>query len=387
MNLRTSILAALVLCAVNALTGCSGGKIIIAPPEGQLPVRALLLPLNTEVELTREHREAIDREMLAALRNRGYLVGRLSQELQSKSDVSTVQLTLTDFRRDTVFAGYVNYIAGTLQVTDGAGTVISESNYAESEKGGLLFNSGQVLVGLQSEVSNFRDEGFADWIEEFADGLARTLPKPASTVAVSDTLVLEVRSAQLRLAGGQAELCALGTPGQTAVLTAAAIRLPLREVSPPGRYCIVLPQYISAERVVNGTVELTNSFGFRAKSPIQTVPRDLGCPAQRIRGKVNGEEVYFEVVCSDAEQVSNAAAVEQTQCALVGECKDVKFRVYKLNPEGAYLLVGEFGVDGFQKVFAESKKPLAVQDFRLFRLSPDSRYPNPIQLEAAEDQV
>jgi hypothetical protein len=181
-------------------------------------------------------------------------------------------LKLRSASRTNFIAGYYNSIVGQLVLADAGGRELLEVQHTESERGGILFNSGQILQGVISQIRNGDDEAFLILANKFAQSIVTSIPRssdPALTNAppppiVSDTSIAPRSSAVY-------EVCASGTPQAFgAIVLKNGAKTNLREIA-PGRYC---GKYLAADpqQFIGAEVELRDAFGTAARSPLGAFP-------------------------------------------------------------------------------------------------------------------
>lgn len=351
------------------ITSCSSSTIILAPKPDTVPAQIVLRPLALEVELTNEHRTAVYRVVLAALRNRGYLVAESAPAAPSvqSAQLPSAVITITSLRRDSVLAGHINRISGTIQILDLDGRPIAEGTHTEVEKGGLLFNTGQLFKGIQSELANIDNSGFDDWIERFAAALVQTLPKPAPVGIDTLTLTPAIEQVHITSSHTNHQVCFRSSTGQQALLRLQNNTFPMREINATGRYCVALqPRHFSAP---NATIIIESPLGIRSSAVITIAEQNNACTGLEVIGSVKGDTLSFTVDCGSETQL----------CAPGGPCRDYAFRLYELQSNGAFQLTDEFDMRGLTRQHTTTTAP-DRELFRIFQHNPREQFSTPASL-------
>ncbi len=239
------------LFSLSALLSACGPKAEIKPGFQDLRVGTLaILPVIDKSELPQDQVAAASLGISQEFRNAGFLVldDTITQRIcpimpcadQKKLFDeylvdAVVQLTIDSKTQANVLAGYYNDISGSLALVDKNGQEIARVTGTEREKGGLLFNTGQILQGL---IQQSRNEGAAKLLNAFFRKLVAQIPSPASAEARnSDAIAVAIKSIDTRVTGAdEREICVSATPRSLAFLVFGKVKSSLQEVS-PGRYC------------------------------------------------------------------------------------------------------------------------------------------------------
>lgn len=349
------------------LTACTSTQVLVKPTRDSLPARVTFLPVEVETDLTREHLETVTRSAIASLRNRGYLV---SESTAFVANQPSVVLAIETLRRDTVLAGHVNIITGRLRFQDAQGNILAENKHTESERGGLLFNSGQVLKGILSEINNQDDRSFDDWIERFTNRLARSLPEPdlAAEQQLTPPEIQNIRTS--RAAQGQ-RVCFVGPADHLATLRVGSTTFPMREIASRSEYCVLLPlRLLTGENTNSAAVTLLSPFGLRATAAIDLQQTEVPCSNLSILASTIEEAslVRFQVLCGS----------QPMSCEHTGPCGEYAFRLYETQSDGAFKLIEEFDVAGASRQVAGPE--VSAQQFRVFQVHSTEQFQKPVQL-------
>jgi hypothetical protein len=245
------------------------------------------LPPKAEDEAPMEFISEIDQQVQSELKNRGYNLldqdivkikcsAGDCQNLPANSQVDAVaHFTLNKVRRINALIGHFNEVAGTLTISNTDGTMLTAIREIIRERGGLLFNAGQIIKGIVSSVQNTAKEKYALLGAKLARNLALQLPIPAKSAPVavsisSVTASYERGLARGRKSGTQAEastVCLNGTPHQIARLKIDGREVNMIEIS-PGRYCRTIATEIVSNSAFSKQVELRSTFGVIVRQSI-----------------------------------------------------------------------------------------------------------------------
>lgn len=264
--MRVNFLAPLI---ISLLFGC--GPIVTSAPNRDLAVsRIALLPPEYPSGVNQDRVNALYSSLLSELTGNGFIVldprsvrmvcttpacnerALLFKDYQVDA---VAALTLSSVSSNNFLAGYYNTIKGSLALYDSQAQPLINVENQESERGGLLFNSGQLAQGF---ISQARGANATEGIQnKFIRSLVSKLPQPKTSDLVAERDMVKLVSVEAqpqRL--GLYRVCAKGTPAASAYIKFGRVRSNLREVR-PGYYCGVLP--ISKSR--STTVELRSPFG------------------------------------------------------------------------------------------------------------------------------
>lgn len=332
------------LAVLIGLTGCgapaifAGGKSL---PAGS-PI-AVLTPLTAE-PMSRERVSFFQASLARELESSGYRVvdqrrvdtacraadcsgtPRLSEHFP---DAVVAQLRIERIRRLNLLAAYYNSISGTLDLTSPDGSELITVRNTQRERGGLVFNSGQVFQGLTETVSNVRHKGADSIAEKFVHELVAKLPEPTETSPQARLeQPPEIGSKTMTRKGFNTSVCVTGDPGNTASVVEGRSRATLLEVT-PGNYCGTVPSIL----IASGTpeVELLSPLGQRSRSPLAgTTPAACSTPATVVR---TGDRLSLE--CNGPG---------------CGACPDERFLVYRSeSASGPFIKVGTLPKSGWPK--------------------------------------
>ncbi len=325
---RIGIMALGCICAL--LQGCSPTIRTELPAGAPLPSHVAMLPADYSVDIPRERIELVRAAVRSELQNRKFIVAEDAvvnsvcstpscperSVLASRYLIDTfATLTIESFSKNNFLAGFYNQLAGTLSVADRNGKELLAVEYTESERGGLLFNSGQVVQGVISQVKNSGDAAYEELALEFAKAVVEKLPAPTETAASARQEGLEVElldvSAEWQTPSTYT-VCAKGTPHSFASLLIGSNRTTLRETS-PGRYCSAFSALVSSSPNTPAAIEIRSAFGNSQREEISLPVRSPCALTDRLQTTDSKVTVQCAMVGTDLSKVqvgcSNAVKV------------------------------------------------------------------------------
>jgi len=277
-----------VAALILSITGCSAPKVKpTAALEGKTIQTVVVLPPQSGTAVTRERLGILRTALQNELSNQGFVVvddavvdatcndstcsGRSALIAKYPIDAFAT-LTIDSASRNNFVAGYYNAIVGRLILDDVEGTSLLEVRHTESERGGLLFNSGQILQGVISQIRNGDDAAFATLADKFAHAVVLSIPRSpnAAPSAPPEPPVISATSIDAER-DGVYRVCADGSPHAfAAIVLQSKARTNLREIS-TGRYCgnylVVSPQ-----QFMGATLELRDAFGTATSATLGALP-------------------------------------------------------------------------------------------------------------------
>ena len=284
-----------------------------------------LLPLRTETDIARERLDYLRAALSRELRSSGYTVlddnivlATCSTQacpergkLMGDYGVSRfLELEVKSIDRADVVAAQYTGVSGVLRLRDAQFKELLAVDHLESQRGGLLFNSGQILQGIISTVEDSSDGGFKKVADKFATTVVGKLPPPA-TQAMQRAEATEVaisKANTLALGDGRYQLCIDGTSGAQAALVVDRLKSPLREIS-HGKYCgnFLLAGLTNPDSHLS--VELSSPFGNSAVQALEGGAYSVCDPKALL------------------QHSNNELTVSCPQCP--AQCSGAKFEVYQ----------------------------------------------------------
>ena len=264
----------LTLFLLLSLSACSSNA-KVSPEFNKKSGRLIaLLPEEVPGTVSREKSQYIRAAVIDRLRSKGFLI--LEDSLINKvcSDSKCperkileekylvegfARLNLESVYSANFVAGIYSTILGDVSITDLQGEEIYSNEYRQSKHGGLLFNTGQVIQGLISQIMGNSDKEFDLLTQKFARGVLRGLPKIEKRGQVDDALEVGIDSINVQAVNKPVyKVCASGSPTSEATLIVNQLRTNLREVS-SGRYCGIYR--LENEKNDRLIIELRSPFG------------------------------------------------------------------------------------------------------------------------------
>ncbi|MBX7144842.1 MAG: hypothetical protein K1X79_10360 [Oligoflexia bacterium] len=344
-----------IIISLFALAGC-GPKLVISTPASQNDIYSLaLLPREYPATVTRERVDYIYSALTAELLAHGYqlLDETISNRLcnagncfapnspaQLQDIQAFVDLKIGSASRNNFLAGYYNAISGTLRLVNTSNSEILRVEHTESERGGLLFNSGQLFRGLSTTADNTSPEAFSRLADKFAKVIVSKLPaaKNTSRAGTQGQLLRIAKASVYRTSNSSDEVCVDAPSSLMAYAIFARSHATLREVS-PGHYCGRF-RLDDIPGLAGLAVEVRSAYGASER-------RELSVPATSasacdLRGKVDGR-LDDTGRLSVALQCSNDHG-QTTACSIVPqECAGHAFRIFRAESGiGPFLKFGEF---------------------------------------------
>jgi hypothetical protein len=226
-------------------------------------------------------------------------------------------LKIESFSKNSFLAGYYNELAGSLSVSDRSGKELIAIDHTESERGGLIFNSGQVIQGIISQVNNSGDAAYKELSSQFAKTIVEQLPAPevSASSTTPESLDVVINSADASWSSPTSyTVCVNGTPKSLAAVIVDSQRASLREIK-PGRYCGAFSSLVASASANGSTfVELRTAYGNSERKAI-TLPTIAPCELDnRIKPAQSGLMVSCSVVGDDLSRANSGCSKELTLC-------------------------------------------------------------------------
>lgn len=323
------------------------------PSDTTIPTHVALLPADYSVDIPKERVDLARAALVSELRNHNYIVADpgvvanvcSSPQCQERARLASeymvegfVTLTLDSFSKNSFLAGYYNQLSGTLSVSSTQGQQIFAVDHTQSERGGLLFNSGQVLQGIISQVKNTGDEAYQDLAAKFAQTIVDQLPAPriAETRAASEPADLVLTSVVTQRNGPDSySVCAQGTPRSFGSVLIGTQRTNLREVS-PGRYCAIFPALVALPESSVAYVELRTAYGNSQRERL-SIP---SLPPCSLDGRLRSDGGAVTLDCATVARDGSRGGAGCSE--VVRPCQLEKIVLFRSDGEGGlYKKVGE----------------------------------------------
>lgn len=275
---------------LNFMLGCSSGKVKIAESAKSANLSSLaMLPVEYPPDVQREKVDALARAVQSELRNSGFIVlaDKIVRQtcssspcperrlLAEKYDVDGfASLSVASVNRTNFIAGFYNIISGTLTISDVNAEPLVVVEHKEAERGGLLFNTGQVFQAVISYEQNREAESFAKLSTAFAQKLVSRLPRPDGVEVETGDDSLTIRSVKVRQLEPEVfELCVDASEGS---LVSAIINRAKTNLRPVGKekYCGAFLYRTSPAEATDRllTVEARSPFGESVRKEVEVSP-------------------------------------------------------------------------------------------------------------------
>jgi hypothetical protein len=352
-NKSLRIPALLTLLPLLALSACGPTVRSSIPKGGTLPSSIALLPSDYSGEIPRERVDLVRQALTSELRNNNFIVveeravsstcstpacperGQLSQRYLIDGFVT---LNLASFSRSNFIAGYYNELSGEIIVRDPADRELVSVEHSQNEQGGIVFQSGQLIQGIISQVKNSGDAVFENLAAKFSQTIVEQLPAPSSPVilAAQEGITIALNSASTEwISPTSYRICANGTPASFAYLIMGKNRTGLREGS-PGLYCENLSSLVATDPSHPAALELRSAFGTSIKRNI-TLPTTPPCVLDNRLQASSGE---LKLLCT---QVGSSSSANNAGCSeKIAQCAAERIMLFKAaSPAGPYEKVAD----------------------------------------------
>ena len=293
-------LAFLLLCFLMiffGLVNCSAKAKIDPRFENKKLVTLAVLPIIDKTELSSEQMLNVSQIFEQELKNSGFLLldrALLAQVCPNSACTNTaplfnkygadgtIQLTLDSSSRNNFLAGYYNDLSGGIEIKDQQDQPLMSASVTEREKGGLLFNSGQILQGLISQFGNSKNSSSEKLVDKFLRSLVAQIPRTGRALTLNaDSTSISIKNVVVRAPGRDVrEICVNATPQSVVSLLVERIKTTLPEVS-TGSYCrsFLLNPPFKYKQV---QVEARSPYGNSVRADVQLEESDPCISAKEI---------------------------------------------------------------------------------------------------------
>ncbi len=235
----------IMLILAAALISACGPKVTVSKNEIISLRKVALLPVKSETQITRERLEILQKSLLRSLTAKGYQVVDLTsfcntkdcENWQTVTEFSRpdalVQLSVSSSNSANILAGHYYSISGRLDLYDLNKEKLSSIEHTESDRGGLLFNTGQVLEGLKSTANSLEGDFFPGLADKFTKITVGKLPAPKGELANSE-IVLE-NGKIIPLGSGRFSICADAPLKNNGIQSTEALAVKIGKFSYPLR--------------------------------------------------------------------------------------------------------------------------------------------------------
>lgn len=274
------------------LTAC-GPKVKISTEHGQRLRTVFVLPPSFKSKIAREKIEYINSAFSRNLVANGFqvsspqLLERVCPEglcpdiknlaAQTDSDI-VARITVSDITSANILAGYFQSISGSAEFFDRNGKEVAKVQYTQRERGGLIFDSGQIVQGIRKTVGKLQDSSFTNLADKFVATLVAKLPPPGGKLEVLD---LDFGKSSVESMGDGKYLgCVESSNAASANLQYGKTSIPLRPAGPK-KFCAVFLLDLSNNK--DGPHWIINLFGHygETKSALLGQVPLYDCPTDR----------------------------------------------------------------------------------------------------------
>lgn len=332
-------------------SGCFGNRTPTFKPGQTLPATVAVLPSTYAGDIPRDRVDLVRNAIVRELRNKNFIVveDRVitsacsspacpEREQLAKSYLidGFVTVEISSFSRNNLLLGYYNQLEGSLSVASPSGAQLARATYTESESGGILLQSGQVIQGIISQVEHSGSKVFDNLADRFARNIVERLPPPraATSSLATEGVALALKSVSAKWTPPSAfSVCASGTPHSFAYLVLGATQTSLRETA-PGTYCGTFSPLVAPREGTSEFVELRTAFGNSLRKDIQ-LPTTPPCDLSK-RAVVEGTSEVTVKCVEIGDHASEGCS------SSIPTCKAEKIVLYEAPHEGgAYTKVAE----------------------------------------------
>jgi hypothetical protein len=337
---------------------CSSVKVKIANDIMPANLRSLaVLPVDYPSDIQREKTDAIVKSIKSELKNKNFVVlaDRLvngvcsnpacpeRKTLAEKYQVDAfVTVDVKSVSRTNFVAGFYNAIKGKLILSDVNSKNIVEVEHTQSEKGGLLFNSGQVVQAIISYGENKEADSFAKLSTGFAETLVSKIPHSKESNVNSDAVAVAINEIKVKeLRPEIFQICADATPDSLVSVIVNRQSTNLRPVK-EGNYCgtFLYNQISSNQDKVY--VDARSPFGNSVRKEVEIAKEAEICDLNDnvILSEKNGKP-SIHIACVD---LAAGKGISSINCPTkVNVCPGNKFIVFKASSNlGPYEKIAEF---------------------------------------------
>lgn len=314
-----------VLAALVIFSGCAASKVTVQNKEALAFRSVAVLPTSYPGTVARERVDYLRSSLASQLRAEGYLVldDSVTKRVCGGEPACPGRATLFDqhgvealfsfvvdsYSESNFLAGYVHTLKGKVSMIGRDEKVLFEIEHATDDKGGLLFNSGQLVEAVSSQAKYGGSAGFSKVADEFIRTLSSKLPSPGASPKIDEEfgagiMIADARAKEIKPA--VFEICTSASPGLIGVFSTGANRTTLREIK-SGEYCGIF-RIEGIEPTRSPFVEIRSPYGEAARRDISLMSTS---PCQ-IAGRV---------ILKDGNQIE-LSCVSLTGAALPNECRE-----------------------------------------------------------------
>ncbi len=256
----------------SLVSGC-GPSVQQLNPQIALTDTILLLPIKSNEVLALDRAQLIQESFERGFGSQGFLV--LSRDsisnrckgqdcsrketLGSLFPTATIaEVTIESTRQTNLIAAFYNNIVGQLSLFSAQNQPIVTIGHTESERGGVLFNSGQILEGIQATATDLSADSFPVLAERFSRKIVSEVPR--SNIDRKKISSPSFNSVQVTPKGFLVQICATVEQAAQVFLLNGGRKTRLSRVR-DNHFCAVLPsKLLTADRGTKRIIA-TNQYG------------------------------------------------------------------------------------------------------------------------------
>ena len=336
VSLRRFYTYLLVTVTMTSCLACGPTIQINSAFEERAPKKLAFLPVIKDQPIEPRKVSAIKAALKVELESKGFLFISDSiveslcsnkecperQKLFSEYNTDAlVRLRLLDVSRNSFGIGYTNTIEGIVTLSDARDTILVQAEHSESERGGLLFDSGQIVRGLRDQIQSGGETYFKNLARGFARNLVHDFPTPSGTNQTQSDAITVSDVSISPFGFGFQKICSKGTPGKDGAITFGRVRSSLREIS-VGTYCAIVS--IPAN-IRMASISLSSPWGSSAQQQVQ-VPPIAQCNIKKhlqIQKLATGSKVTLS--CASLKNARTGA------CNDMISCSEYSLHIYRTN--------------------------------------------------------
>lgn len=331
------------------LSACSAPRVKIANDLMPEHIRSLaMLPTDYPADVQREKVDAIVKSVKSELTNSNYVVladklvsencaeptcpsGR--KKLADKYQVDGfISVAVSSVSRTNFIAGFYNAIRGKLILSDVKSNPVVEVEHTTSEKGGLLFNTGQIIQALISYGNNTEADSFSKLSTRFAQSLVTSIPRSKDSSVNNDAVAVSISDVKIKQVKPEIfQVCAEATADSVVSVVVNKQSTNLRAVTPQNYCGTFLFNQASSENGAKVYVDARSPFGNSVRKEIELANQVEVCNLNDnvLLSQQNGKPV-IQIACVDVGGKTQVFASCENKISV---CPGNKFIVFRSNSD------------------------------------------------------
>jgi hypothetical protein len=365
--------SALLTLLIFMVTSCSSAKVTIYDPDKSQTLNTLaIMPVDYPAKIRREKVDAIVKSIEYELRNAGHIVlaDKLVRKVCSGSTCPERNVLLAKYpidgfvavgveavTRSNFVAGFYNAVRGYLEITDSLAQPILQVNHTQSERGGLLFNTGQIFQAVLDYERNKEADSDAKLATGFAQALVSKIPRPVNADVSSANTPVSIDDVRVREVGPEVfEVCAKASEDAIVSVIINRLRTNLRPVS-SNRFCGTFLHSEYSPNLPTVKVEARSPFGNSSIKEITLKKEAQTCNLENyvFLTEKNGRPT-IQLSCPTGTSQAENEKCEQDKLAY---CASHRFLVFSANSSlGPYKKIAEFRSASWTDFKAKKGSPI-----------------------------